>query len=182
MPSSSSSTSCTPSFFVTLTGISIFGCQRFSAFSSIGASFDLSLSRSILLKIKTTGVPCFVRLSSMVCSCSPIGRVQSCMKMTQSISETASRAAFSIWSPSFVRAVCRPGVSVKTSWVLPIFRMPVMRVRVVWGLGLTDAIFSPISALSSDDFPALVCPAMAAKRIFVVSLCSMHYSCSSGTI
>ena len=56
----------------------------------------------------------------------------------------------------------------KTICVSPTVLMPVMRVRVVWGFGLTEAIFSPIMALSREDFPALVCPASVTKTDFVM--------------
>ena len=88
--------------------------------------------------------------------------------MGASMSATASFTAFSMCPLSLVVGLCRPGVSMKTICVSPTVLMPVMRVRVVWGFGLTEAIFSPIMALSREDFPALVCPASVTKTDFVM--------------
>src|SRR3974390_3521966 len=41
--------------------------------------------------------------------------------------------------------------------------MPRMRLRVVWGLGVTIASFSPTNAFSKVDFPALGRPMMETK-------------------
>ena len=55
----------------------------------------------------------------------------------------------------------RPGVSRNTSWSSPWVSTPIMRVRVVWGLRDTMAIFCPTSRLSTEDLPTLGRPTMA---------------------
>ena len=59
--------------------------------------------------------------------------------------------------------MCMPGVSTNTIWVSGMFRMPMMRFRVVWGLGVTMATFSPTRAFSRVDFPTLGRPTMLIK-------------------
>src|SRR5499433_772960 len=54
-----------------------------------------------------------------------------------------------------------PGVSMKIIWESGVVRMPVMRLRVVCGLGVTMATFSPKSWFSKVDFPTLGRPTMA---------------------
>ena len=49
------------------------------------------------------------------------------------------------------------------------FHMPVIRVLVVCGLLVTEAIFSPTMAFKSEDFPALVRPAIVTKAVFGIS-------------
>ena len=49
--------------------------------------------------------------------------------------------------------------------------MPQMRLRVVWGLLVTMAIFSPTSALSRVDLPTLGRPTMVMIPDFLTSIC-----------
>ena len=46
-------------------------------------------------------------------------------------------------------------MSTKTNWHSPRFRMAEMRLRVVWGLLVTMATFSPTRALVRVDLPTL---------------------------
>ena len=51
--------------------------------------------------------------------------------------------------------MCSPGVSTKTNWLSPRFKMAQMRLRVVWGLEDTMATFSPTRVLVRVDLPTL---------------------------
>src|ERR1700730_8060738 len=55
--------------------------------------------------------------------------------------------------------ICAPGLP----FFLGAWIMPSTRFRVVWGLGLTIASFSPASAFSNVDLPALGRPIMVTK-------------------
>ena len=69
---------------------------------------------------------------------------------------------------SLVFGLWKPGVSRKQNWQSPSVRTPKIRVRVVWGLEETIAIFSPKRAFKREDFPTFGLPTMAAKPDFVV--------------
>ena len=56
------------------------------------------------------------------------------------------------------------GVSTKTNWLSPRVLMPQMRFRVVWGLLVTMATFSPTKALVRVDLPTLGRPHMVNKK------------------
>ena len=60
-----------------------------------------------------------------------------------------------------------PGVSRNTYCTGPFVRMPVIRVRVVCGLEVTIATFSPTSRFSSEDFPTFGRPTSATNTDFV---------------
>src|SRR6185437_514897 len=69
--------------------------------------------------------------------------------------------------------LCTPGVSTKTICAAGCFpftagtsKAPWMRVRVVCGLAVTIATFSPTSALINVDFPALGRPIMETNPDF----------------
>ena len=55
----------------------------------------------------------------------------------------------------------------KTYWHSPRLRTAQMRLRVVWGLLVTMAIFSPTRALVRVDFPTLGRPTMEIMPDFV---------------
>src|SRR5207302_7513973 len=63
---------------------------------------------------------------------------------------------------------CSPGVSTKTIWASGRLRMPVIRLRVVWGRGETMASFWPTSRFRSVDLPALGRPMRDTKPAFTV--------------
>ena len=65
--------------------------------------------------------------------------------------------------------MCRPGVSTKTNWLSPRVRTPQMRLRVVWGLLVTMATFSPTRALVRVDLPTLGRPQMVMMPDFLIS-------------
>ncbi|KAF5048778.1 hypothetical protein DSECCO2_446530 [anaerobic digester metagenome] len=88
---------------------------------------------------------------------------------------TAPQAASTRKRFSLPRAAWMPGVSRKTICSSAVVRMPVMLVRVVWGLGETMAIFSPRTAFRKVDFPALGGPMRAMKpALYVLCVISMQ--------
>ena len=98
----------------------------------------------------------------------PIG---STTKSARSTSETLVVTTLFMWSLNLVFALWMPGVSRKTHWYSSSVRTPVIRVRVVWGLEETMAIFSPKRAFKREDFPTFALPTMATKADleFIVS-------------
>ena len=74
--------------------------------------------------------------------------------ITASASSTMKR-----FSPP--RAPWTPGVSTKTIWPRSLLKTPARRLRVVCGLGVTIASFSPTMRLSSVDLPTLGRPRIA---------------------
>ena len=66
--------------------------------------------------------------------------------------------------------MCRPGVSRKTNWLSPRFRMAQIRFRVVWGLLETMATFSPTRALVRVDLPTLGRPTIEIIPDFLMDI------------
>ena len=66
--------------------------------------------------------------------------------------------------------MCRPGVSRKTNWQPSRFTTAQMRLRVVWGLLVTMAIFSRTRALVGVDLPTLGRPTMLIIPDFLISI------------
>ena len=71
-----------------------------------------------------------------------------------------SFASLTILRFSGVVARWIPGVSMKINCPAARLRMPMIRLRVVWGLRVVMAIFSPTIRFSSVDFPTLGRPTM----------------------
>ena len=63
--------------------------------------------------------------------------------------------------PSLLCALCTPGVSSSTYCSGPRVITPVMRVRVVWGLEVTMATFSPTKRFVRLDLPTFGRPMTA---------------------
>ena len=74
-----------------------------------------------------------------------------------------SLAVLSIRLPSLLCALCTPGVSSRTYCKGPRVTTPVMRVRVVWGLEVTMATFSPTRRFVRLDLPTFGRPMTATK-------------------
>ena len=77
-----------------------------------------------------------------------------------------------MYRPRASLAFKRPGVSINTSWVSPLVRTPVIRVRVVWGFWVTMATFSPTRRFRRLLLPALGLPTRAIKavRVLLISI------------
>src|SRR5450631_831773 len=123
--------------------------------SSRGRSASLFFTVSTLLMPRMTGRRASARARRIFSSASP-GR---------SVPASTIRSA----SPSMNRFSClvapwTPGVSTKTICPRSLLKTPVIRFRVVCGLGVTMASFSPTIRLSSVDLPTFGRPRIATDR------------------
>src|SRR5215216_7681047 len=82
---------------------------------------------------------------------------------TTSTSDQVLRTTSLSRSPSRVRGLCRPGVSITTSWASGRCTMPRTAWRVVCGFDEAMTIFWPTNALVSVDLPAFGRPTRQAK-------------------
>ena len=82
---------------------------------------------------------------------------------TASTPSRASVALFTMYWPSLVRGLCKPGVSTNTICQSARVATPKILVRVVWGRSDTMATFSPTKAFIRLDLPTLGRPTMATK-------------------
>ena len=82
---------------------------------------------------------------------------------TTSTCDQVARTTSLSRSPSRVRGLCKPGVSINTSWASGRCTMPRTACRVVCGFEEAITIFWPTSALVSVDLPALGRPTKQAK-------------------
>ena len=178
--------SATPSPVLALRGTICW--KSYASFSTaiIGMSCSLSFSRSILLSTATAGrssfLNCSMRSISAWVSFSH-GSEASVTSTARSTSETEDPTCRTMYSPRELRARCRPGVSMNTSWVAPSVSTPVMRVRVVCGRGDTMATFSPSRAFSRLLLPTLGRPTIAINSDFCTSLMrfsSLHIGIVAG--
>src|SRR5688572_29536523 len=102
----------------------------------------------------------------MSASAAGLGFVASMRCRTTSASRSAWSAVprMTCWSATF--GSISPGVSTSTIWVSSKVRIPVIRSRVDWGLGLVMASFWPTSRFNSVDFPTLGRPTTATNPDF----------------
>ena len=121
-------------------------------------------SRSILFITPMTGVDRPLRRAAIFSSPSTIPRWASARNSTMSVSCSAPKANSTMLrlrrEPAWV---WMPGVSTKISWAWESVLTPSSRVRVVCGLGVTMASFSPTRVFSSVDLPTLGRPIRAIK-------------------
>ena len=112
-----------------------------------------------------TGVRPATAFSSLTMNSSPrpTGTSAGTQKPITSTSDQVSRTTSLSRAPSSVRGLCRPGVSITTSWASGRCRMPRMACRVVCGRDDVIAIFDPIRALVSVDLPAFGRPTKQAN-------------------
>ena len=99
--------------------------------------------------------------SISICSDSLMPGCGSNSIMDTSTSPSESLAVLSIRLPSLFLALWTPGVSSRTYCSGPRVMTPVIRVRVVCGLEVTMATFSPTSRLVRLDLPTLGRPMTA---------------------
>src|SRR5579884_4321663 len=94
-----------------------------------------------------------------------------------STSPSAAMACSTMYLLSAPRPAWMPGVSTNTicAFLSGTFLMPVIRLRVVCGLGVTIASFSPTSWLSSVDLPTFGRPTMAQKPARLCRIASLVY-------
>ena len=126
-------------------------------------------NRSILLSRRNDGVFDFFTNSRTNSSEGSRLRAASTITRTSAQPAMASRTSVIIFRPSELSGRWTPGVSMRTTCPPDLFfflgtcRIPRMRLRVVCGLGLMMASFSPTNAFSSVDLPALGRPRMQTK-------------------
>ena len=127
-----------------------------------GRRRDLGATRSTLLRQQTTGAraPASRASGRRVNAVGPPGRLGARSKPGPRPPGRAPPPAASS-SPSRPCPACKPGVSTKITWACGRWRIPVIRVRVVWGRRETMAIFSPTSRLSNVDLPTFGRPTSA---------------------
>ena len=137
-----------------------------------------SSTRSVLLSTRIFFTRRDAISVTMARSCGPISLTSTSTSST-SIPSIASSTLLTMYSPSRVRGLCRPGVSRKTICQSGLLATPMMRLRVVCGLLLTMATFSPTIAFIIVDLPTFGRPTIAAnpERNFF-SLFSLLCMCS----
>ena len=121
------------------------------------------LTRSTLLRTRTGGVSRLAIFLRMRSTSSSTPLVASTISATRSASPAPPQAASTMARSSRRRGAKMPGVSMKTSWLVPSVAMPRTGMRVVCTLRLTMDTLAPTSALTSVDLPALGAPMTAMK-------------------
>src|SRR6266571_1224802 len=121
------------------------------------------LMRSILFKSKKVFGPYFLINSTANWSPWPNETEASTMSRARSKSPSAWRTDCIICSLSRERGLWIPGVSIRTICASARWTTPRMRLRVVWGTGVTMETFVPTRRLSSALLPALGRPTRATK-------------------
>ena len=132
--------------------------------ASVRASKDWRGTRSILFIASTAFRPDDFNPSTMrwvSSSSDPGGRRASTNITIRSASAAPVQAASTMAFSKGRFGAKIPGVSTKMIWAWPAMEMPIMRVRVVWTLGVTIATFEPTMALSNVDLPAFGAPSNA---------------------
>src|SRR6266567_4504984 len=104
---------------------------------------------------RRTGVATSARSSRMSASPLPAGASASTRKRMTSTSLMDARASSTMYLLSIDLARWIPGVSMNTIWAPGMLWIPLIRLRVVWGLSEVMTIFSPRMLFRRLDFPAL---------------------------
>ncbi len=129
----------------------------------LGLTFSAG-SRSILLSTSITGASVCSLINFAIMRSSSVGGTEtSTMNRTTSEPGIARVAVATIAFPSLWRGRWRPGVSTKMTCASSRVRIPMMRLRVVCGLGDTIATFCPTNWLINVDLPTFGRPITATK-------------------